>query len=331
MRAPAFWSRDPRHPGAAATFLRPLGAVYALLTARRVRHPGTRAPVPVISVGNINAGGTGKTPTVIALVQELAGRGIAAHLVSRGHGGRLPGPLRVDERRHGADAVGDEPLLLSAFAPTWVARDRAAGARAAIAGGARAIVLDDAHQNPSLLKDLSLVVVDAVAGFGNGLCLPAGPLREPVAAGLARADAVVLIGRPDERAAFLARAGATIGALPVLGAELRPLPTGMPWAGLRVMAFAGIGRPDKMFATLRALGADVVRTVALDDHQPLSPALMQRLEGEAAALGARLVTTEKDAMRLPPARRASVLTLPVRLEFADPVALGAMLARVIGS
>ncbi|MBW7920915.1 MAG: tetraacyldisaccharide 4'-kinase [Rubellimicrobium sp.] len=327
MRAPRFWFRNP---GLVATLLRPLGAVYGWLTARRMARTGERVAVPVISVGNINAGGTGKTPVVIALAQMLAARNVAAHVVSRGHGGSFTSPLRVNERHHHADAVGDEPLLLSAFAPAWIARDRAAGARAAVADGAGALILDDAHQNPGLAKDLSLVVVDAAVGFGNRLCIPAGPLRESVAAGLARADAVVVIGPPDERAAFIA-AEPGVQALPVLEGELRPLPTGMPWQGLKVMAFAGIGRPEKMFATLRALGADVVRTVPLDDHQPLSLALMQRLESEAQALGARLVTTEKDAMRLPQRLRASVLTLPVRLEFSDPAAVQALLAGVLAT
>lgn len=330
MRPPAFWSNDPSRPGLAARLLAPLAALQAALTARRVaRPPAHRAAVPVICVGNINAGGTGKTPTVIALVQALASGGIAAHVVSRGYGGSLPGPVRVDERRHSAAEVGDEPLLLSAFAPVWVARDRAAGVRAAEAAGAQAVILDDGFQNPSVAKSLSIVVVDAAAGFGNGRCIPAGPLREPVARGLSRADAVLTIGSAEAQAAFAARWRTAIGQLPWLRGELRPLPTGMPWAGLRVLAFAGIGRPDKMFATLRGLGAVIVRAVPLDDHQPLSPALLQRLESDARQANARLVTTEKDAMRLPPGMRGRILTLPVRLEMEDPAALAALLDRVI--
>lgn len=325
MRAPRFWFRGP---GLVANLLRPLGALYGATTARRMARPGVQVDVPVISVGNINVGGTGKTPVVIALAQTLGAQDVAVHLVSRGYGGSFAGPVQVNERHHHADAVGDEPLLLSAFAPTWVARDRVAGAHAAVAAGAAMLILDDAHQNPGLKKDLSLVVVDAGVGFGNRLCIPAGPLRESVAAGLARADAVVVIGSADERAAFLSREP-RVQALKVIEGELRPLPTGMPWEGLRVMAFAGIGRPEKMFATLRELGADLVRTVALDDHQPLSLALMQRLEAEAQALGARLVTTEKDAMRLPQRLRASVLTLPVRLEFSDPSAVESLLEPVL--
>ena len=315
MRTPVFWFTPPDRPATMARLLAPLGALYAQATARRVAQDGWRAPVPVICVGNLNAGGTGKTPTAIAILQMLATRGIAAHVVTRGHGGRLDGPVRVNGQS--ADLVGDEPLLLAAFAPTWVAKNRAEGAKAAVLAGARAILLDDGFQNPSVVKDLSIVVVDAAKGFGNGRCIPAGPLREPVVAGLARADLLLAIGDVP-----------LIGATPDMTGRLDPLPTGMDWAGARVFAFAGIGHPEKFFATLRKTGADIAGTVGLGDHQPLTEAVLIRLTAQAAALNAQLVTTEKDAVRLPASFRPHVLTLPVRLTIDDPAPLVAALDRI---
>ncbi|MGY6635028.1 MAG: tetraacyldisaccharide 4'-kinase [Alkalilacustris sp.] len=333
MRAPGFWQAPPERPGLWARLLTPLGWLYARGTARRLavgRAGAHRAGIPVICVGNLGAGGAGKTPTVIALIEILSARGIAAHVVSRGHGGRVAGPLRVDERRHRAEEVGDEPVLLAAFAPTWVARDRAAGVRAAEAAGAGAILLDDGFQNPAVVQDLALIVVDAARGFGNGRVIPAGPLREPVAVGMGRADLVLTIGPPDAQAAFDRRWGPGVAALPRLRAALEPLQTGMSWQGLRALAFAGIAYPEKFFATLRGLGAEVVRALPLDDHQPLPLPLMARLEAEARHCGAQLVTTEKDAARLAPGLRGRVLTLPVRLSWHERAALDAALDRVVG-
>ena len=307
MKAPGFWYQPK--PTLAARLLAPLGWLYAAATARRVAQPGYHPKVPVICVGNLTVGGTGKTPTTIALLERLPG----AHVVTRGHGGRLEGPAQV-RLDHPAADVGDEPLLLAAFAPTWIAKDRAAGVRAAEAAGARVILLDDGFQNPAVVKDLSIVVTDAARGFGNGLCLPAGPLREPVAEGMKRAYLLLSIGSAEEQATFAARFTSPV---PHLRGVLEPLAMGIDWRGERLLAFAGIGHPERFFATLRALGADLVRGEALDDHQPLSPALLARLEAEAMATGAQLVTTEKDAVRLPAAFRPKVLSLPVRLRVED--------------
>jgi len=324
MRAPAFWSNPPEAPGVLARLLSPFGCLYALATARRIANATPwRAPVPVICIGNITAGGTGKTPTALAIAERLIARGIALHFVTRGHGGREEGPHRVDIHRDDAGRVGDEPLLLAAIAPTWVAKDRAAGAKAAVEAGAEAIILDDGHQNPGVAKDLSIVVVDVGAGFGNGYCIPAGPLREPIETGLARASAVALIGEGE-----VATPGLPAGA-PALRARLQPRATGLSLEGAKVIAFAGIGRPEKFFETVRSLGAEIVNQVAFPDHAAFAPQMLKRLEADAALKGALLVTTEKDAARMPAWFRGKAATVPVVMAFEDESALEELLDRIV--
>jgi tetraacyldisaccharide 4'-kinase len=322
MRAPGFWWRSADRPGFLPRLLAPLGWLYAAGTARRLRQPGYTPQVPLICVGNLTAGGAGKTPTVIALIERLLARGRKVHVVSRGYGGSLAGPVQVRENRHTAHEVGDEPLLLSAFAPVWVARDRAAGVRAAEAAGAEVILMDDGFQNPAVHPALSLIVVDAAKGFGNARCIPAGPLREPVTTGLARADLLLTIGDETSQLGFDTLWPVR---LPRLRGRLLPLQMGMDWKDERVLAFAGIADPARFFATLRGEGAVVVRGEALGDHEVLSETLLRRLEMEAIAAGAQLVTTEKDAARLPAAWRSKVLTLVVRLKLEDWSALDARL------
>lgn len=326
MRAPGFWHQAP---GLAATVLSPLGALYAKGTERRLaKGPREAFGVPVICVGNINAGGTGKTPTVIALSERMRDRGLNAHVVSRGYGGRIRDATQVNEMTHTAGDVGDEPLLLAAFLPTWVAENRAKGAHAAIDAGADVIILDDGFQNPALRHDLAIVVVDAWRGFGNGKVIPAGPLREPIKTGMTRADLVLSIGNDTAQSRFDTRWGAQVSAPHITGV-LKPLPTGLPLDGMPVLAFAGIGYPEKFFATLRDLGAELLATHALADHQPLSDTLMSRLLREAQMQGAQVVTTEKDAVRLKPEYRAQVMTLPVRLHLNEEGPLEAALDRVL--
>ncbi len=317
MRAPRHWWTEPERPGWRARALGPAAALWrAGGWLRALSARPTPGGVPVICVGNLTVGGAGKTPMVAALIRRLTGQGIAVHVVSRGYGGITRGPYKVALDRHDVRDVGDEPLMLAALGTVWVSRDRAAGVRAAAAEGAELVLLDDGLQNPHVVKDRTIVMVDAVQGFGNGRLVPAGPLREPVARGLARADLVVLVGAAEARSQALRRWPA-LGGARLLGAEIRPVETGLPIAGEPVIAFAGIGRPEKFFETLRGMGARLVAARGFPDHHVYRPAVLRRLLAEARREGAMLVTTEKDAVRLPPEFRREVMTVQVRLEPED--------------
>ncbi len=291
---------------------------------RYLAHPYCPA-VPAICVGNLVAGGAGKTPVAISLALRLAALGRTPHIVLRGYGGGEPGPVRVDPARHDARAVGDEALLLARVAPTWVARNRVEGVRSAEANGAGAIVLDDGLQNPSLAKDVSLVVVDGGYGFGNGRVIPAGPLRETLDEGLARADAVVLVGRDTSGAA--ARIGARVPL--VLRARLAPAAGLAEIAGRTVVAFAGIGRPDKFFETLAEIDCRVVAGMPFPDHHEYAPDEIMRMVDVAHLHDATLVTTAKDAVRLAPDARAMVCVLEVEIAWERPDDVDALLNRAL--
>jgi len=317
MRPPTFW----RHNGLMARLLAPAGAAVAGLTARRVSRPGWRAPVPVLCCGNAGVGGAGKTTVALDLARRLVSRGVAVHCLTRGYGGRSRGVLRVDPARHGAGLVGDEPLLLAAVAPTWVAADRGASARAAVAAGAEALLMDDGLQNATLVQDAALLVADGAAGFGNGRVMPAGPLRESVAAAAARCRAAVLIG-PDTANV---RAALPPG-LAVFTAALR---SDTALDGVRVLAFCGIARPSKFHDTLRQAGATLAECMDFPDHHRFSGTELDHALARAAALDAVPVTTPKDAARLPGAVRSRVQVVGVSLLWDDPAALERLLAEVM--
>ena len=322
--APDFWGKEP---GFVADLLRPLGAVWDTVgRLHRVLARPYQPPVPVICVGNLVAGGAGKTPVTLSLSDWLAAHGIAVHAVTRGYGGRLAGPCRVDTARNDAREVGDEALLLAARMPAWVAHDRAAGAAAAIAAGAKAILLDDGFQNPSIGKTLSVVVVDSGYGFGNGRVIPAGPLREDRRRGLARADAVVLLTVAGEQS--LISLAELDYSRPIIRAVLSPIEGGR-FAGRRLFAFAGIGRPARFFATLRALGAEIVSERAFPDHYAFGEHDIAELCSTAHRAQARLVTTAKDFVRLPRAIRAEVEVLEVEVRWPDPEMVASLLNPVV--
>jgi len=317
MQPPRFWNNPPKRPGIWAYLLSPLSMIWRAKTATRLsKGPRHKLDIPVIAVGNINLGGTGKTPSVIALVQMLQDMGRNPAVVSRGYGGQIQGPHQVDPNRDEAGDTGDEPLLIAAFAAVWVSKDRVAGARAAHAQGHDCVILDDALQNPDLSHDLTITVVDAKAGFGNGRVCPSGPLREPVETGLSRSDLVLSVGTAHQMDQ-LTQDWPALRARPLIRAVLAPLETGFDWAGMRVYAFAGIGRPAKFFQSLKQAGANLIVTRAFGDHAPYNPALLKRMQAEAWAQDCNLVTTEKDAVRLPQDMRHEVLTFPVRIQFED--------------
>lgn len=317
MRAPDFWDRDDFAAELAAKLLSPIGRLYGATVRWKARHTQPyRARIPVVCIGNISVGGTGKTPVAIAFADAIIARGRNPFFLTRGYGGRLAGPVMAGQD-HTAEDVGDEPLLLARKAATVVARNRRDGAMLAEDRGADVIIMDDGHQNFALHKDLSLVVVDAANGFGNGRVLPAGPLREPVDQGLSRADAVILTG--DGHLAVPSFEG------PVLRARIAPAPTAK-WQGQRVLAFAGIGRPEKLFRSLTALGAELAETIRFADHHPYTTEELNALKTRANGLP--LVTTEKDYVRIGVNDRDGISFLPVAATLEPQDALDGLLDRL---
>ncbi len=328
LNTPRWWyRRDRRHGAVARTLLKPASWIWAAATARRLARATPADPgAPVISIGNLTVGGSGKTPVAREVLRLLKAAGVEAHALSRGYGGSLSGPVRVDPAVHTAAEVGDEPLMLALDGPAWIARDRAAGARAAVAAGAQALVLDDAHQNAALNKALSLVVVDGETRddewpFGDGSVFPSGPMREPLKAGLARADGVVILLPADlpEPDAELVEA---FGDVPVFVARLEPAAPPPPGP---LVGFAGIAKPWKVERSLIAAGADLKDFAPFPDHAAFRDQDLRFLAERAAQFGAQLITTEKDWSRLPPEWRERVISWPVRAAFEDEAGFEALL------
>jgi tetraacyldisaccharide 4'-kinase len=321
MRAPDFWRDD----NGIARLLEPFGLIYGAVTARRMtRAKPYKASQPVICVGNLTVGGSGKTPVAASIAARLSDQGRSPAILIHGYGGSMAGPVRVSGNTHTVEEVGDEALLHARYLPTWVARQRSAAAPLAIAGGADVLIMDDGHQHPSLAKDLSLVVVSGFAGFGNGRIVPAGPLREPIVGGLARADAVVMMG--DDQHSLAPRLAQK---LPVLRANLALGPEWQALRGQRVVAFAGIGGPERFLNTLQAVGAQVVAFHPFGDHYGYAPADIQPMLDEAYGVNALAVTTDKDAVRLDPDQRQQVNVLTVKAEWEDESALDRLLDKAL--
>jgi tetraacyldisaccharide 4'-kinase len=321
MRAPDFWSRQGWAAHGIVMALTPFGWLYAAATDwKRIHTSPYRSRAKIICIGNLTVGGAGKTPVVLAVTRMLKAMQLQPVILSRGYGGRLADAAFVDLDSHRVADVGDEPLLLASLAPVIVARDRRRGAELADAHSADVVVMDDGHQNFTLTKDLSIVVVDAATGFGNGRVVPAGPLRESVRNGLARADAVVLVG--EDSPLLSCYSG------PVLRARLVPSDRST-FSGRKIVAFAGIARPEKFFATLRALGADLVDQISFEDHHRFTPSEIARLNAKARNAGAMLVTTEKDYIRLTRVERENISVLPVRAVFDQPELLQRLLDQTL--
>lgn len=315
MKAPDFWFAKP---GLISLALAPAGWLWALgaILREKKSKDAYRAPIPVICIGNVVAGGQGKTPLALCLVSQIAG----AHFLSSGYGGTEQGPLLVDPKKHDYTMVGDEPLLLAQKAPCWVSKDRAAGIRKAVEAGARCVIMDDGFQDPSIVKDVSLLVVDGIMGFGSGRCIPAGPLREPLSRALRRAAGVVLMGK-DEWGVAIA-----IGDKPLLRASIAPDAEPGAWVSKKLAAFAGIGRPQKFFQTLTEMGAKLVKTHFFPDHHPYSGQEIEAMIKDAKRRDAILITTTKDFVRVPENLRKGIAVLPVSIVWDDPASLPSLLA-----
>lgn len=316
MKTPSFWYQPP---GFLSTLFQPLGWLYGkggrlLFSFKRAQH----FPIPIISIGNIVCGGSGKTPTALALAHLLQSRGHRVHFVTRGYGGTQKGPLKVDPSHHSYTDVGDEPLLLAHAAPTWVAKERSLGIQKAIEMGAQVIILDDGHQTHRLHKNISFVVVDLLQGFGNEKVIPAGPLREELCTGLKRTDALIVVGE-----------GELALSKPCFRAHVRKQLPSFP--SNRVVAFCGLGFPLKFYKTLKDLGIDLIETRSFPDHYRYRQADLLELQNLAKTHQAVLMTTRKDAVKIPIPWQLDIHVLDIDIHFEDPEGIYDFVAKRIFS
>lgn len=303
MKTPGFWYQPQ---GLVSNLLWPLGWLYGKgAKIKSLLKKPQHFQVPIISIGNIVSGGSGKTPTAIALMEILKAQGYKVHFVTRGYGGREKGPVSVDFNHHQSRDVGDEPLLLAQHAPTWVAKKRATGVQKAIENGAEIIILDDGHQTMTLYKDVSLVVVDLMQKFGNGCVIPAGPLREDLSEGLKRADGFIAIGKGEIKSLQ-----------PIFKAQIVTQP--LNFSSNRVVAFCGLGFPQKFYRSLQELGLELVATETFPDHYQYKDEDLFRLRKLAQKHNSVLITTRKDLVKIPPPWQEQLHVLDITIDFEDP-------------
>lgn len=304
MKTPRYWqSRN-----LISWILTPIGCIYGAATSLRLKLKKTfKADVPVICIGNLTAGGVGKTPVSMAVAQILIKNGKKPFFISRGYGGRLSGVV-VDSQKHTAAEVGDEPLILSSVAPCVVCHDRAQAARIAIQNGADVLVMDDGFQNPSLYKDISLLVFNGQFGILNGKTIPAGPLRENLDKGLKRADAAVFIG--DDQTDLLKKLN-----LPVLRAVIKEEKP--KHKNTSVVAFAGIGYPQKFYDSLEKCGLHVANAYDFPDHHFYKKDELKVIMKKARKKGLPIYTTQKDFVKILPEMQNNFHVLKIRAEFED--------------
>ena len=320
LKAPKFWFSEKNLALFFANILFPLSVIWKFFSTRRIMNGKYEEfTIPIICVGNINIGGSGKTPTTIALAKIFLENKTKVHIISKGYRGIIKGPKKVTETDD-AHHVGDEPVLMSKFAPVWVAKNRKNAIIAAIEDGAELLILDDGFQDPSIKKTFSIITVDAEIAFGNRKILPSGPLREPISAALSRADVLLVIGRKHQRERFI-KSIKVPKELNVFGAEMQVVKSGIYLDKARFVAVAGIAHPEKFFNSIEKFGGEITKKFSLPDHENYTPRLLRKLKKASLNNNAQLITTEKDFVRIPKNERHNFIFLPIKLKFLEELEL----------